>query len=429
MVAYEYWLNHDFANAVVVNTPVGQQVNINELISMRSLSNGLHSFNIRFKANNNLWSSVMSHFFYKTPEQVVTQNKITSYRYWFGNDVSNAVNIPLSPQKQIHLLDSIDFKRLPKGIYAINFQFKDTHGKWSVVLTETIEKKSLPIADFSYSVTQFCNSSEIAFENKSIDGDKYLWNFGDGNTSNLANPKHSYYIPKTYQVSLTVTDTFSGTNSTIVIPVVAKSLHTSSLATATACNSYTAPDGQVHTTSGIKTAIIPNAAGCDSTITINLTVNTVDVSVTQNGMTLSANATADFYQWLDCNNGNSIISGETKQSFNATQNGRYAVEISQNNCKDTSACYTVTIVGIMENTFRNDIMVYPNPTDGIVKIDLGEIMTEFTASLHDVNGKLIQTSTYKNTKRFELNLNVQAGIYLLSINAGKNKAMIRLIKN
>jgi hypothetical protein len=48
--------------------------------------------------------------------------------------------------------------------------------------------------------------------------------------------------------------------------------------TETVCDSYIAPDGQVYTTSGIKTAIIPNTAGCDSTITINLTVNQSTVS-------------------------------------------------------------------------------------------------------------------------------------------------------
>lgn len=38
------------------------------------------------------------------------------------------------------------------------------------------------------------------------------------------------------------------------------------------CVNYTAPDSQVYTTSGIYTAIIPNSAGCDSTITIDLTI-------------------------------------------------------------------------------------------------------------------------------------------------------------
>jgi len=48
---------------------------------------------------------------------------------------------------------------------------------------------------------------------------------------------------------------------------------TTSTIAPTTCGSYTAPDGQVYTSSGTQTATIQNAAGCDSVITINLTVN------------------------------------------------------------------------------------------------------------------------------------------------------------
>jgi uncharacterized repeat protein (TIGR03803 family) len=48
---------------------------------------------------------------------------------------------------------------------------------------------------------------------------------------------------------------------------------TSSIINESVCNSFTAPDNQVYTQSGTYTAIIPNSQGCDSTITINLTVS------------------------------------------------------------------------------------------------------------------------------------------------------------
>jgi PKD repeat protein len=429
VVSYEYWLNNDYSNSVVVNTPVQQQVFVNELIPMSSLSNGLHHFNIRFKDDTGIWSSVISSFFYKTPEQMSTPNMITEYRYWFDNDFANAVNVSLTPNQQINLIDNLDLTQMQKGLHEINFQFKDTLGKWSVVMTDTIEKISLPIAVFSYSSTQYCDSSIIAFANNSVDGDEYLWDFGDGNTSDSTNPTHAYFNTNTYLVSLTVTDTILNTDSTIVIPIEINLLNTSSIITETACGSYTAPDGQVYTTSGIKTAVIPNAADCDSTITINLTINIVDVSVTQNGLMLTANATAAFYQWLDCNDGYSIINGETSQVFTVTQNGNYAVEVTQNSCIDTTACYLVTTIGILENTFGNEITVYPNPTNGLLKIDLGQVFNEFTVSINDVHGKLLSQSNYKQAKEFEINLYAQSGIYLLTINSGNKKATIRLIKN
>jgi len=140
VVAYEYWIDNDYANAILVNTAVQQHVNINELIAMNLLNNGVHLFNIRFKDNTNLWSSVVSNFFYKTPLQIVTQNKITEYRYWFDNDFANAVNVPLIPNQQINLIDNLDLTQIPIGNHEIHFQFKDTHGLWSIVATNTIEK-------------------------------------------------------------------------------------------------------------------------------------------------------------------------------------------------------------------------------------------------------------------------------------------------
>lgn len=52
---------------------------------------------------------------------------------------------------------------------------------------------------------------------------------------------------------------------------------TSSSITPTACDSYTAPDGSTYNMSGLYTAIIPNTEGCDSTISIDLTINTSDL--------------------------------------------------------------------------------------------------------------------------------------------------------
>lgn len=56
------------------------------------------------------------------------------------------------------------------------------------------------------------------------------------------------------------------------VNVIAGAVTTDTI-TPTACNSYLSPDGNTYTTSGVYTDTIPNSAGCDSIITINLTVN------------------------------------------------------------------------------------------------------------------------------------------------------------
>lgn len=56
------------------------------------------------------------------------------------------------------------------------------------------------------------------------------------------------------------------------------------------------------------------------------------------------------YQWLDCNDNYSVIPGETSQSFSPSSNGSYAVQIYEVGgiCVDTSACYTISVIGISE---------------------------------------------------------------------------------
>lgn len=46
--------------------------------------------------------------------------------------------------------------------------------------------------------------SSVQFENQSIDGDRYEWNFGDGKTSSEKNPKHFYLKSGIYNVQLKV---------------------------------------------------------------------------------------------------------------------------------------------------------------------------------------------------------------------------------
>lgn len=46
----------------------------------------------------------------------------------------------------------------------------------------------------------------ISFIDQSSSGNSWLWNFGDGNTSNLNSPFHGYSTPGTYTVSLTVSN-------------------------------------------------------------------------------------------------------------------------------------------------------------------------------------------------------------------------------
>jgi len=478
IVAYEYWFDNDYANVVNQSVTNQQQLNLNTIIATNAINNGVHSFNIRFKDNTEMWSSVLSQFFYKMPPTSITSNKITTYRYWFDSNFAqvNTVNLP-TPVQQLNLIDDLDLTQLTKGIHTIHFQFKDSLNMWSVVTSDSINKMALPIANFNYTMSGNCDSTVVSFADTSIDGDTYLWNFGDGNNSNLTNPSHTYYNTGVYNVSLTVTDTLSGLDSTIVVPVsiymktsstisptecdsytapdgaiyttsgvktavIPNSVScdstitinltikqsTTSTINETACFSYTAPDGVVYTTSGVKTATIPNAVSCDSVITINLTINNVDNTVNHTLNTLTSNANAASYQWLDCDNGNSPLVGENNQSFTATINGTYAVQVTQNGCVDTSSCIVINTVGIINNTFKHDVVVYPNPTKGAVNIDLGVVYNNVTIEVYDVYGKLVLNQKYFDENFIQLNLNEPSGLYFVKLQSDDYRATIRVVK-
>jgi hypothetical protein len=82
----------------------------------------------------------------------------------------------------------------------------------------------------------------------------------------------------------------------------------------------------------------------------------------------------------------------------------------------------------MENGFGNGLLLYPNPTNGNFSIDLGESYQTTTIIITDLVGKVIQTQIYNESQLLNLNIEEPAGIYLLMIESGDKKAIIRLIK-
>ncbi len=147
----------------------------------------------------------------------------------------------------------------------------------------------------------------------------------------------------------------------------------------------------------------------------------IDVSLTDSSPTLSANQTGATYQWLDCNNGYSAIIGETSQSFTATANGSYAVEISIFGCVDTSECIQITEVVNIENTFGSDLVFYPNPTFDYLNIELGTPYSNIYAKVISINGQVVKSKEFFNTDRINLMIEGPPGYYIVEIITSDSK--------
>ena len=238
----------------------------------------------------------------------------------------------------------------------------------------------------------------------------------------------------TYTISGMYNDTVSnaaGCDSIITLDLTVNQ-STSSTMTATSCDSYTwSQNGMTYTISGMYNDTVSNAAACDSIITLDLTIDTVGVTVTQNNFDLIAIAkgtrgTMYDYQWLDCNNRDTAIAGATSDTFNVTTNGSYAVEVRQNGCVDTSSCISILNVGIAEiKSLEKTFTIYPNPTNNRVTIVIRK-RTEFEKiNIVDIRGTLIK-SILVNSNQISIDVSDYAkGVYLINYGESVRKIVVQ----
>jgi hypothetical protein len=202
-------------------------------------------------------------------------------------------------------------------------------------------------------------------------------------------------------------------------------VHTNSTLTETACDSFDL-NSTIYTSDGVYTQIISNSIGCDSTIVLNLTINTVDATVTQNADTLTASTATATYQWIDCSD-STDVAGATGQSYTPTTTGDYACVVTENGCTDTSACFSVAISGIADSEL-SWIKLYPNPADEFINIQLDLESAGAVVRLLDASGKLI--SSHQTVSNQNLSIDISdfaAGIYLAEISANDRISRIRFV--
>jgi hypothetical protein len=225
-----------------------------------------------------------------------------------------------------------------------------------------------------------------------------------------------------------------GCDSVIVIYLTVNSVSTGPPINQTACYSFTSPSGNyTWTSSNTYYDTIPNSHGCDSLLVIDLTINNVDILVNQNGTILTSNTSGNSYQWLNCDNGNSIITGEVSQNYTALTNGNYAVILTQNGCIDTSICYTIVSAEVFKNTFETEILISPNPANTVITISFELLNNEnIVIELISGTGQIVYSQIVENSALGNYNLEIKTddlanGLYFIVIQNGNKQLNSKII--
>jgi hypothetical protein len=193
-----------------------------------------------------------------------------------------------------------------------------------------------------------------------------------------------------------------------------------------ACNSYTWIDGNSYSESNnTATHTISNHLGCDSIITLDLEIITIDTSVIINNGTLIASVNKTNYQWLNCEDNFSPIIGENTAQFKPDETGIFAVEITQQICVDTSRCIPLEVLNINSKITQNGLNIYPNPTRDKITIEIG-FSASASVKIYDVFGKL--SANYHISNSQDITLPDVSGVYLICVKTENGEFCKRVVK-
>jgi len=120
--------------------------------------------------------------------------------------------------------------------------------------------------------------------------------------------------------------------------------------------------------------------------------------------------------------------------------GDYALVGAYNEDEDASGGNTVSSAGsayifknnfgagVVENGFGKSLFIYPNPTSEKFSIDLGANFQNVQITITNIYGQLIDSKILTPSQILNLTIKEPAGIYILSVQAGEKKTVVRLVK-
>ena len=213
----------------------------------------------------------------------------------------------------------------------------------------------------------------------------------------------------------------------LTTPVMAEIMpHTFAIMDTTVCFEYKSPSGEIYTSSGTYFDAIQNAAGCDSVMQIEVTMEGIEAIVTQQGADLISNGLPDdFRRWVDCED-TTDIPGADGRVYTPSKAGSYAVRLNHKDCVSLSGCYNFILPGI-EQAQSRFFSAFPNPTDGHLTIVMDRTYREVTIGLLNMQGQLLRSWQRSDVQTIELHLEEQPGPYVIDVTTAQGHDQYLLI--
>ncbi|MEI6488356.1 MAG: T9SS type A sorting domain-containing protein [Bacteroidota bacterium] len=194
-------------------------------------------------------------------------------------------------------------------------------------------------------------------------------------------------------------------------------------------------------TTGIYTDILTSYLGCDSIVTTNLTINSLP-NATMAAFTTPVCAEDAPFALTNGSPSGGVYSGigvSSSPIFTPIGSGIGSFVITYtvtngNGCSN-SATATITVhqcAGVEEYTFANDLDVYPNPSEGLFTISMGNVLIRnLFISVFDIQGREVYSLVDSNlsgdyVKQVNLE-SLSKGIYYLKVSDGKSSKVQKII--
>jgi PKD repeat protein len=275
-------------------------------------------------------------------------------------------------------INNITINGLTAGEYCVTVTETGNDCQASACIDVTQQALPAPIADFEADDTEACLSLTANFTDLSTNNPtEWYWEFGDGATSAEQNPTHTYSTVGVYTVSLTATNGIGSDQEvkTDYISVFAK------------------PTLSFDVTNESATGM--NDGSIELTITGGAEPYTINWS---NGVhTL-------------------IISDLAAGIFSVAV-------IDDNGCMSTGIA-EVQVASQIGQNIKSEIIIYPNPSDGIFTIEANENITNI--QIIDATGRICNEISSNDTK-VNVSANLVSGVYFVKVKTSENSGLFKMI--